>query len=320
MPVLAALKKAEQRRRNRDELDSSDDEQQPQPQSKKPKNSADAKAMLKNKKKNNKMMSEEDISSEEEDDEELFEDEEEDLEEEEEIETEDGEEQEEKEQKPKQTAEVKFVEPNNWVERMSLVALKPLPDDIDPEDDPRREEAFVQHALLSVQRGIEMLDRAKVPWRRPDDYYAEMYKSDVHMDKIRRAIESTKTAVQERMKRRMIKEQKQYGKQVQADVLRQRAQDKRAMMAKIQEVRKKTGRNNDDRANKLDELLGSDDDDDNGGRGGRNGGGGGSRKSRHSARGAAFRGKSGNNVRPGGSGGKRGGGGGGRPGKNKRRH
>ena len=141
------------------------------------------------------------------------------------------------------------------------------------------------------------------------------------MDKIRRAIESTKTAVQERMKRRMIKEQKQYGKQVQADVLRQRAQEKRSMMAKVSELRKRKNRGgNDQTGDKLDELFGEDDDEKKG-RGG--GGGGGDRRSRHTARGAAFRDK---NVRPGGGGSGRASGGGhsagkkgGRPGKSKRR-
>jgi rRNA-processing protein EBP2 len=136
---------------------------------------------------------------------------------------------------------VTFVEPAAWVERMTLSALKPLPADLNPEDDPKREEAFMQHALLSVRRGIEMLERADVPWRRPTDFYAEMFKSDVHMSKIKESITRAKQALQERTQRRVMKEQKKFGKEVQAEVQRQRAQEKREMLAKVSEWRKTKG-------------------------------------------------------------------------------
>lgn len=152
--------------------------------------------------------------------------------------------------------DVEFSEPAAWVERMALSATKPLPEDLDPNDDPKREEVFTQHALLSVRRGIAMLERAGVKWNRPGDYYAEMYKSDVHMDKIRESMMRSKKAVQERAHRRAMKEQKKFGKEVQADVLRQRAATKREGLAKVAEWRKKRGKN----SASLDEALGEGDD------------------------------------------------------------
>ena len=142
----------------------------------------------------------------------------------------------------KAAVSVEFTEPKRWVQRMTLSATKPLPADLDPNDDPKREEIFMKHAELSVRRGLAMLEKAGVKWRRPEDYYAEMYKTDQHMEKIRESMEKSKKEVQERAHRRNMREQKKFGKEVQADVLRQRAQAKNAHMTKLSEWRKKGGK------------------------------------------------------------------------------
>lgn len=142
-------------------------------------------------------------------------------------------------------------EPAQWVERMALTAVKPLPADLAPDDDPKREEVFIQQTLLSVTKGLQMLEAAKVPWKRPSDYYAEMYKSDVQMSRIRESIDKTKKQAEERAHRRAMKDQKKFGKEVQAEVLRQRAKYKREMNDKVSDWRKKR-RGNDE---SLDDVL-----------------------------------------------------------------
>lgn len=137
------------------------------------------------------------------------------------------------------TVQVNFSEPALWAERMALTATKVLPTDLSPDDDPKREEVFIQHALLSVMRGISMLEKANIPWKRPADYYAEMYKTDTQMEKIRSSVLDSKKKVQEQAHRRAMKDQKKFGKEVQAEVLRQRAKNKRDMLDKVSEWRKK---------------------------------------------------------------------------------
>jgi rRNA-processing protein EBP2 len=155
---------------------------------------------------------------------------------------------------------VEFNEPAQWVERMALTSTRCLPADLNADDDPKREEAFIQQTLLSVTRGLALLEEAKVPWKRPDDYYAEMYKSDVHMNDVRQAMEASKARIQAQAHRRTMKEQKKYGKEVQAEVLRQRAKYKRDMQDNLTNWRKKR-RGNDD------SLRGIVDEDEDGDRG-----------------------------------------------------
>lgn len=157
---------------------------------------------------------------------------------------------------------VQFNEPAQWVERMALTAVRPLPADLAPDDDPKREEVFVQHTLLSVVKGLQMLESAGVPWRRPKDYYAEMFKDDVQMNKIRESIGKSKQQVEERAHRRAMKDQKKFGKEVQAEVLRQRAKHKRDLSDRISDWKKKTRGNKE----RLDDVIDEDDGDNRGGK------------------------------------------------------
>ncbi|KAG5467296.1 hypothetical protein CUR178_00938 [Leishmania enriettii] len=149
---------------------------------------------------------------------------------------------------------VDFSEPAQWVERMALTSTRSLPSDLNADDDPKREEAFIQQTLLSVVRGISLLEEANVPWKRPDDYYAEMYKSDIHMNDVRQAMEASKARVEAQAHRRTMKEQKKYGKEVQAEVLRQRAKYKRDMQDSLSDWRKKRRGNGS-----LQDMLNDDD-------------------------------------------------------------
>lgn len=136
--------------------------------------------------------------------------------------------------------QIEFSEPSKWVERMALTSTRPLPEDLNADDDPKREEAFIQQTLLSVKRGLALLEEAGVPCRRPADYYAEMYKSDSHMNDVRQAMEASKARIEAQAHRRSMKDQKKYGKEVQAEVMRQRAKFKRDMQDRLSDWKKKT--------------------------------------------------------------------------------
>jgi rRNA-processing protein EBP2 len=151
---------------------------------------------------------------------------------------------------------LQFSEPQAWVERMTLTGTRSLPSDLAPDDDPKREEVFIQHALLSVLRGLTLLEQARVPWQRPADYFAEMYKDDVHMNKIRESIQRSRVAVESRAQRRAMKDQKKFGKEVQAEVLRQRAKHKRDLSDRLHDWNKKRKGARED----LDEVIDKDDD------------------------------------------------------------
>lgn len=53
------------------------------------------------------------------------------------------------------------------------------------EDDLQRELAFYNQALDAAKQAVARFDKAGMKWRRPEDYYAEMVKSDDHMLRVK---------------------------------------------------------------------------------------------------------------------------------------
>eukprot|EP01138_Halocafeteria_seosinensis_P002541 gb/GECG01002599.1/.p1 GENE.gb/GECG01002599.1/~~gb/GECG01002599.1/.p1 ORF type:complete len:230 (+),score=62.71 gb/GECG01002599.1/:1-690(+) len=71
-----------------------------------------------------------------------------------------------------------------WLERLDVTAGRPIVLD-DPDDDLRRELQFYNQALASVKAARTAWDELGVKHMRPDDYFAEMLKSDKHMAKVK---------------------------------------------------------------------------------------------------------------------------------------
>lgn len=45
--------------------------------------------------------------------------------------------------------------------------------------------AFYQNALATVKEARELLAKHKVPYKRPEDFFCDMLKSDEHMARVR---------------------------------------------------------------------------------------------------------------------------------------
>lgn len=69
-------------------------------------------------------------------------------------------------------------------------------------------------AQASVLIGLQKLESLGVPTTRPDDYYAEMVKTDDHMRKVRQSLLSKQKILEHREKARKLRELKKYGKKV----------------------------------------------------------------------------------------------------------
>lgn len=72
------------------------------------------------------------------------------------------------------------------------------------------------------------LTRLGVPYLRPDDYFAEMLKSDSHMSKVKARMIRQQEAIFNAEQMRKQKHNKKYGKQVQREKLEAKAAQKRA--------------------------------------------------------------------------------------------
>ena len=113
----------------------------------------------------------------------------------------------------------------------------------DADDDLKREMAFYTQALEAVHMSRPIISRLGMPFSRPDDYFAEMIKTDTHMERIRkRMIEEVET-IKTSEERKKLRELKKFGKKVQTSVLIARQESKKAEMDKIKSLRRKKTEN-----------------------------------------------------------------------------
>lgn len=105
-------------------------------------------------------------------------------------------------------------------------------------NDFKRETMFTQQAQAAVIEGVARLKNLGIPIRRPDDYYAEMVKSDDHMQRVRKSILRKQRGIEMGEKTKRLREQKKMAKQVQKEAMVRKVEAKRQMNDEIQKFRK----------------------------------------------------------------------------------
>lgn len=123
-----------------------------------------------------------------------------------------------------------------------LQGNKKLPQ-YNPADDPvlndfRRETMFHRQAQGAVMDAIVRLKKLGVPTTRPDDYFAEMAKSDDHMQKIRANLMKQQTIAQRSEKVRQLRQQRKVGKQMQIEATLKKHAEKRKLLDEVKKYRK----------------------------------------------------------------------------------
>ncbi|WEJ93368.1 rRNA-processing protein EBP2 [Yamadazyma tenuis] len=140
---------------------------------------------------------------------------------------------------------------HSFVEHQSIVSEEKTEVGIsDIYDDTERELAFYKQGLDATKQGRANLLKLKVAFSRPMDYFAEMVKSDEHMDKLKNKLlteAANKKASEEAKRQRSLKK---FGKQVQHETLQERAKQKRDTLEKVKSLKKRRANN---------ELAGEDD-------------------------------------------------------------
>lgn len=109
----------------------------------------------------------------------------------------------------------------------------------DTNDDLKREQALYEQCLHAVQRGRKLLLAEGAPFTRPNDYFAEMVKTDEHMGKVKGKLVSdaaSRKASEDAKKQRQLKK---YGKVVQQEKLKERAREKRETLDKMSALKRK---------------------------------------------------------------------------------
>lgn len=136
-----------------------------------------------------------------------------------------------------------------WVERLD-VTTEGAPDptlqngnetqntDVDAEDDFKREMCFYRQAQAAVLLALPRLKQLKISTKRPDDYFAEMAKTDQHMQKVRTKLQAKQSSMEKSEKAKQLRALRKYGKKVQVEVLQKRQKDKSNMMNQIKKYQK----------------------------------------------------------------------------------
>ncbi|XP_034439147.1 probable rRNA-processing protein EBP2 isoform X1 [Hippoglossus hippoglossus] len=139
-----------------------------------------------------------------------------------------------------------------WVERLDLT--NPPAEDIisklegkvstaangqvNADDDFQREMFFYRQAQATVMEALPLLKQHKIYTKRPEDYFAEMAKSDQHMQKIRKKLISKTLIIEKSEKAKKLREQRKFGKKVQVEVIQKRQKEKKAMMSAVKRYQK----------------------------------------------------------------------------------
>ncbi|CAH1106533.1 unnamed protein product [Psylliodes chrysocephalus] len=119
-----------------------------------------------------------------------------------------------------------------------------------PSEDPvlndfKREIMFQRQAQATILEAIPKLKAMGISTKRPDDYFAEMAKTDAHMHKIREQLQK-KQEQQKRIERvKQLRQQRKDGKMLQIQTKLQRSQEKKEMLAQVKKVRKGVSKNLD---------------------------------------------------------------------------
>lgn len=110
----------------------------------------------------------------------------------------------------------------------------------DVNNDLNRELAFYKQCLDAATQGRVQLRKEGVSFTRPNDYFAEMVKSDEHMGKIQAKMTEEAASKKASAEARKQRDLKKFGKQVQVAKLQERDRAKRDTMEKINILKRST--------------------------------------------------------------------------------
>ena len=128
----------------------------------------------------------------------------------------------------------------DWIHTLQIKSPVTLQVD-NPEDDIDREIQFYNQAILTAKEGFKNLFELDIPIHRPDDYFAEMVKSDEHMARIRNKLVQSRKVIEDREKRRQRKEQQKIGKQLKAERLKEKISKKKTDIQAVEHWKKVHG-------------------------------------------------------------------------------
>jgi len=114
-----------------------------------------------------------------------------------------------------------------------------VPEALNVHDDIKREIAFYNMTRENVMKGMQILVQAKIPISRPDDFFAEMLKTDEHMGKVKSRLLQQQQKVQTFEEKKSRMDNKRFHKAIKAYKQTERHQEKKQNFQKIDQLKKK---------------------------------------------------------------------------------
>ncbi|XP_022155439.1 probable rRNA-processing protein EBP2 homolog [Momordica charantia] len=132
--------------------------------------------------------------------------------------------------------DISWPENAGWIHKLSLDIDQEK--EVDVNDDLARELAFYTQALQGARMAFEKFQSLGLPFLRPSDYYAEMVKTDTHMEKVKGRLLAEQRKMEEAEERRKAREAKRLAKEIQAQKLKERAKQKKEEIESVKKWRK----------------------------------------------------------------------------------
>ncbi|CAK7337095.1 unnamed protein product [Dovyalis caffra] len=132
--------------------------------------------------------------------------------------------------------DISWPENVGWIHK--LVIDFDQEQEVDVNDDLTRELAFYTQALEGTRQAYAELESMGIPFLRPPDYYAEMVKSDTHMEKVKGRLLAEKRSIEEAEERRKARESKKLAKEVQLKKQKERNAQKKTAIETVKNWRK----------------------------------------------------------------------------------
>lgn len=95
-----------------------------------------------------------------------------------------------------------------------------------------------KQALYSADHARTISTSHSLPFTRPSDYFAEMVKSDAHMERIRSRLLDERAGIKKAEENRKERAAKKFGKQVQLEKQREREKGKKGMEDRLKSLKR----------------------------------------------------------------------------------
>ena len=144
--------------------------------------------------------------------------------------------------------------------------LVDIPDQLEVHNDIKREIAFYNATRANVMKGMQFLVQSRVPISRPDDFLAEMLKTDHHMANVKGRILKQQVKIKTFEEKKQRTENKKFHKALKDHKMKAKHAEKRENMDQINQFKQRIRERGDDMADEdFDRMMGS------GSKGGRQG-------------------------------------------------